>query len=103
MFQSALQGFDSFQFDVPTGLFEVELYFAEIELDEANMRVQDISINGKIVCNGFDIVAENGKMTANKKVINVEVGNEGISIDFTSVKGSTLVNAICLNKIKLKE
>ena len=56
------------------------------------MRIQDISVNGNIVSDGFVIFAENGEMVASKKVISVEARNK-----------KTLINTICINKIKLKE
>jgi PKD repeat protein len=65
-------------FDLPNGTYDVILHFAEIQDNEANRRVMDISAEGNLVLNDFDVwVAAGGRNIAIKRLISGVTVNDG--------------------------
>ena len=90
----------NFSYDIPvTGLnansYTVELHFAEIFFDNPNQRVMDVSIEGQLVLDDFDIVAEVGTRAAIVKKFEIGApGDNVISIAFSAVKDQAKISAI---------
>lgn len=116
LLQHSLYGLDEYHLDVVPGLYEVELYFADLSSPSAlsaymlghnagnsknapaNM---DISINGKNMETGFSPAISSGVKTMVIRRYNTEVtGNSGLSIKFVpNADGSTLLSAIKVRKL----
>ena len=80
-------------FPVTPGTYEVRLYFAEIYFTTANSRVFDVSIEGNLVLNDYDIVADVGAFTGVTKSFVVGSDN-AINIDLSSVVENPKISAI---------
>jgi|GEM_PF-366548 len=78
------------------GLYDIRLYFAETDnaTDAPGDRIFDVSIEGAVVLDNYDVVADVGMQTAvmQRFVVNVSDGN--IDIDFGHVYDNPFVSAI---------
>ena len=118
LWQTQRKGLQSFKADVPDGKYCVELYFAEWESDKkkealayllgggaassegATNRLFDVAINGNKVLCSFDIAAEVGAEYGIVKKFSVDVdGGNGLSIDFTPIKGEPTLCAIRIYRV----
>lgn len=114
IFQTQRTGIEQFKADVPDGQYSVYLYFSEIEFTDdtevsiynlgadqieksqsSTARVFDISINGELLIQNFDIQKEYGTTTAviKKFVVNVKDGT-GLTISFGKRTGDPVLNAV---------
>ena len=90
----------SFTYDIPLGnlnanSYVVELHFAEIFFNNPSNRVMDVSIEGALVLDDFDIVAEAGTRAAIVKKFEIAPPGDGtISIAFNAVKDQAKISAI---------
>jgi len=114
LYQTARKGLKAYKFDVPDGEYEVTLGFAEpganntfiindLGFNANNTKdnnVFSVSINGCEKISALDLLHTYGAVTAVDKtfIISTEQG-KGITIDFTALKGETLLSAI---KIRCK-
>ncbi|MEN3323116.1 malectin domain-containing carbohydrate-binding protein [Mariniflexile soesokkakense] len=105
LFQNFRYGTDklSYEFPVPDGEYQVELYFTEPwygtggGMDCKNWRVFDVAINGKVVLKDLDIWREVGHDTALKKVVDAKSENGKIVISFPNVTSSqAVISAIAI-------
>ncbi len=92
-------GSEEMQWDFPVtvaGLYDIRLYFAETDnaTDDPGDRIFDVSIEGAVVLDDYDVVADVGMQTAvmHRFVVNVSDGN--IDIDFGHVRDHPFVSAI---------
>lgn len=117
IFQTQRVGLNEFRMDVPNGMYEVSLYFAELTggkttaplLYNLTNKVQhrggaqrafNVSINGKTIVKFFNLAQEafiNHGIIKTAKVF-VEDGN-GISVAFTPVEDEPVLNAIQVRKL----
>jgi PKD repeat protein len=68
----------TYLFDLPNGTYDVILHFAELQDNEAGRRVMDISAEGNLVLNDFDVwVAAGGRNIAIKRLISGVTVNDG--------------------------
>lgn len=77
----------SYEIDVPAnGPWDVELHFAEIFHEAAGARVFDVSIEGQVVLDDYDIFAEAGaKNTAVVETFSdVDIQDGNVTIEFTN-------------------
>lgn len=94
----------NYRFNVPNGKYRVELYFVEpwhgtgaSLVDCEGMRIFDVAINGKTVIDDLDIWAEVGHDVALKQVVEAEVTDGKLLINFPEVKsGQALLSAIAI-------
>ena len=116
VYQTQLVDLKQYKMDVPDGDYELTLFFSELvggadkealayNLDNNHVkekeeqRVFDLKINGMLCLDKFNIAAEYGYATAvNKKVKLTVLDGKGITLDFISVKGKTVLNALQLRK-----
>lgn len=112
LFQSFRYGRDQlvFNFPVPPGDYQVELYFAEPwwgignTLDCSGWRDFDVAINGQVKLAHLDIWKEAGSLHALKKTINVHVHNGQIQISFPhTYSGQAIISGIAIAKVKSTE
>lgn len=116
LFQTQRVGLEAFRADVPPGKYAVYLYWADLsspENDEVipynlgndsirektEERVLDVFINGVKVLDSYNLAEEAGLHRAVIKKFNTDVSEEGLTIDFKSRKGSTILNAVKILKI----
>ena len=77
----------SYEIDVPAnGPWDVELHFAEIFHEAAGARIFDVSIEGQLVLDDYDIFAEAGaKNTAIVETFSdVDIQDGNVTIEFTN-------------------
>lgn len=86
----------SYQFDVPDGIYRVNLYFSEInnEYSQVGKRVFDILLEGKVVLSDLDVFSEVGHDAALVKSFMVPVNDGQLDIDFYATAGHPKVSAI---------
>ncbi len=78
-----------------TGTFSVQLYFAEPDHDELGARQFDISINGRLVAENFDVVkAAGGRMrTVVRQFQNIR-SDGSLTIGLGSLRGKSILSGI---------
>ncbi|RZF59910.1 glycoside hydrolase family 2 [Sphingobacterium corticibacterium] len=105
LFQTFRYGLDQlvYRFDVPDGIYHVELYFAEPWIggaglkDGAAMRLFDVAINDVIQEKDMDIWKEVGHDTALKRVYEVAVQGGELKIHFPHVAaGQAVIHGIAI-------
>jgi len=105
LFQNFRYGADklSYEFPVPDGDYQVELYFTEPwygtggGMDCKEWRVFDVAINEKVVLKDLDIWNEVGHDVALKKVVQAESKNGKLKISFPNVAASqAIISAIAI-------
>lgn len=117
VYQTQQVGISAFKFDVPDGEYALTLHFAELvggESKEAlaynldnnhkkeveEKRIFDVAINGVPFITQVNLAADFGYTTAVEKKTRVTVINgKGIAIDFKSIQGKPVLNAIQLRKV----
>lgn len=99
LFQTFFEGISAYKFDVPDGIYEVELRFAEMDFTEKGQRVINVLVNGKNVLTNFDVFASAGKQTAAAHVFLVKVKGGHISVDFVAVTGETVLSGIAIRRV----
>ncbi|MEJ7830745.1 MAG: malectin domain-containing carbohydrate-binding protein, partial [Segetibacter sp.] len=75
-----------YSFAVVNGQYTVVLHFAEIYYTFPNSRVFDVAIEGLQVLDNYDIVKEVGSFVATTERFNVNVTDEVLNIDFSSLE-----------------
>ncbi len=111
MFQTQRRGIEAFRADLPDGVYEVTLYFAELageeaassvyqlglttESEAASERVFDIILNGRCVARELDVAAEAGRRVPMTRRYRVTLNDgEGLCIGFAPVRSETMLSAI---------
>ena len=78
------------------GPYDVKMYFAETNSNNTDIgdRVFDVVVEGNLVLDDYDIVADVGHQTAAMKFFNVEVTDLSIDISLLHVEDNPMVSAI---------
>ncbi|WP_159951710.1 glycoside hydrolase family 2 TIM barrel-domain containing protein [Polaribacter septentrionalilitoris] len=98
IYQTQRIGIESYKFDVPKGTYELSLSLAELKSKEDNE--MDILVNNKKVWSNLNLKAEYGGDRGVTKRFLVSVDDEnGITIDFKSLKGKTRLSGVKLRKV----
>ena len=118
VYQTQRVGLHSFRLDVPAGHYECILHFAELDGSTGpnlpynlhspypkpaspGHRVFDVYINDKPALTHFDITDSCGTGAALKEHFSIRTdGEEGIRIDFRSVEGEPVLNALQVKRIE---
>ncbi|HVS30612.1 MAG TPA: glycoside hydrolase family 2 TIM barrel-domain containing protein [Thermoanaerobaculia bacterium] len=96
LFQAMREGMSHYQFDVPDGIYDVTLGFAEHDAKPGE-RVFSVRINGRLLVRDLDLAAELGPFTAATRSTTVEAANgSGIRIDFTASHGLPSIATIMI-------
>jgi hypothetical protein len=97
LYQRERNGNMTYQFAAPNGAYAVTLKFAEFYWGSAGKRIFNVSINGALVLNAFDIFAAAGdKDVAIDKTFPVTVTNGQVQIVFTTIKDNAKISAILI-------
>jgi len=117
IYQTQQTGIRQYKLDVPPGEYQVKLHFAELSgggkiavppynltdtsrTESKGRRVFNVSLNGKILLQNFNIAEEYGVVTPVIKTTTVRVeGDNGIVIDFEPVEGEPVLNALQVKKL----
>lgn len=98
LYQTGRKGLSSISFDVPEGVYVVQLHFAETSPDvmEAGKRTFDVKVEDVTVLSDFDPFASAaGHRTASIRTIdNIQVQDGSLDISFAEKNGSTLLHGI---------
>src|ERR1700676_1368559 len=101
LYDSFREGEFSYRVPVPSGRYRVTLKFQEPAAGAAGLREFDVRANGKIVLGHFDIfAAAGGKLKAVDRSFDTTSRDNGILIEFHSLKGSALVSALSLAPLR---
>ncbi|TDJ69438.1 MAG: choice-of-anchor D domain-containing protein, partial [Planctomycetota bacterium] len=84
----------SYAFDLPNGVYEVVLHFAETLNDANGARVFDVSIEGTVVLDEFDIRQTAGFLTAHQETLTVTLADGQLDIGFLSSSGEAVLAAM---------
>lgn len=115
VYQTWLEGLEGYKIDVPTGMYEVELLFADVSRPAqqlanllgkdsnekkvtANLRF-DITICGKTVEKGFSPAENNRYLHACRKRYIVTNAKDCIDISFNSVQGLAVLSGVKVRKL----
>lgn len=116
IYQTQQIGIKKYKLDVPAGEYELILHFAELlggqvrelpynlsdpeRIEPNGKRIFNVYVNGKLLLDNFDITAQYGSATAVQKKTVVTVNNgTGIEIEFRSIEGEPVLNAIQVRKV----
>ncbi|MFG2925278.1 S8 family serine peptidase [Streptomyces sp. NPDC048305] len=96
LYRTAGQGAEEYRFDgVPSGIYQVELGFAELRATKPGRRVFDVSAEGAEKVSNVDISLEaGGDHKVLTKTFTVKVTDGRLDLALTAVKGQTLVNTL---------
>ncbi|MDQ3322329.1 MAG: malectin domain-containing carbohydrate-binding protein [Acidobacteriota bacterium] len=93
LFQTMSENLTAYKFDVPDGVYEIELRFVEPKFKENGQRVFDVGINRQTYLKNFDLVKESGFMQSLSKKFRVSVENkQGVRIDFQALKDKPILS-----------
>jgi photosystem II stability/assembly factor-like uncharacterized protein len=88
LYQTYRTGLFSYIFDLGDGTFLVTLYFMEPSFRVAGRRVFDVTAEGVIILDNYDIfVASGGRYTAQNETVSVTVTDGQLNLDFVYVSG----------------
>jgi len=117
LYQSLREGMTAYQFDLPNGVYEISLGFAELlnetELAKAdtltgkiiinnksNQRIFNVEINDTKIIENLDLSAEYGSLRAINRRYEINcTGNNGIKISFIPIKGNSIINNIRIRRV----
>jgi beta-galactosidase len=100
IYQTALEGIESFYLNVPDGNYSVQLYFSEIHFDKPAQRIFNVYVNDVPVFYNLDLIKEYERYRAVNRTNKIHSKNEeGIVIRFEAVKGQSIINGIRFEKI----
>ncbi|GHV40163.1 hypothetical protein FACS1894179_06240 [Bacteroidia bacterium] len=113
LFQTKRENPEAYRFDLPNGIYELTLSFADLynapsqeaydlsgQTEEKQVHNQfNIYINDKIVNKDFSPFAECGNNSAISKTYMVEVTDGSIIIRFEKLKGNSFINALKIRKL----
>lgn len=86
--------FSGYAIPVPNGSYTVHLQFAETYWSGIDERVFDTELEGALVIDNLDLVAEGGIWVAYDRSFVVTVSDGTLNIDFTASENNPLLNAI---------
>ena len=100
LYQSERFNMTAYQFDLPSGIYRVDLRFDEIyDFAAANQRIFDVALEGVKVITGLDLYVVAGPFTAYDRSFDVTVLDGQLNIDFLASKGTAKINAIAVSGI----
>ncbi|MGW1887231.1 S8 family serine peptidase [Streptomyces sp. NPDC001970] len=95
LYRTARQGAYEYRFDnLPDGVYQVELGFAELTAKDPAKRVFDVMAEGTERVSNLDLVLEAGTLTAHDRTFTVTVTDGQLNLRLVAVTGKTLVNKV---------
>ncbi|MFG6686775.1 glycoside hydrolase family 2 TIM barrel-domain containing protein [Mariniflexile sp. HNIBRBA6329] len=116
IYQTQLVGIDKYRFDVPAGVYEITLHFAELEGTKAKHlpydlteetkqetkitnRTYSVTVNDKKIIDKMDLLGQYGEYRAVKIKTEVPVkSGEPLIVNFKKIVGEPVLNAIEIYK-----
>lgn len=115
LYQTQRRGIEAFRADVPDGKYAVYLHWAELvrsggklvynlgrdaEYESSSDRVFSVSVNGRLLLENLDVMAEVGPASRYVMKTDVDVaGGEGITVSFGKKNGETMLSAVRIVKL----
>lgn len=100
LYYSSLESLEAYKIDIPDGKYKINLGFVETESLNTGERVFDVSANGKSIIKNLDLTAEAGEAKALQKTFLLTIkNNEGLTLNFKSTKGKTLLSNLSVEKL----
>ena len=88
LYQTVRQGTNEYRFEnVPNGVYQIELRFAEIKDIAGNKRIFDVTVEDQYVLAAYDISGRVGKYTADDRSFFVVVDDGQLNVKVVSRKG----------------
>jgi hypothetical protein len=89
----------SYIFNVPNGVYEVELRFAEIFGRDPGKRIFSVQLNSVTVLNQLDIAATVGQNVALNRTFSVTVADGQLVVNLIPIKDSAKIAALRISKV----
>jgi beta-galactosidase len=116
VYQTQRMGIEKYKLDLPAGEYELTLHFAELlggqvkelaynlsdsdRIEPNGERIFNVWVNGKLLLENFNIMAQYGAAKAVIKKVRLTIeNNKGIEIDFKATEGEPVLNALQVKKI----
>ena len=101
LYQDLRNGMTGYRFTVPNGVYQVDLSFAELQLQQAGARVFGVALEGSAVLSDFDVyAAAGGRRIALDRTFLVEVTDGVLDITFSAQRGDNpIINAILVTEV----
>jgi subtilisin family serine protease len=87
LYQDLRRGMQEYRFDVPNGIYQVELRFAELSNRRPGQHLYDVMIEGNLVLPSHDVSAEVGTYTADNHSFFVPVTDGSLNVRFVGRRG----------------
>ena len=87
LYQNLRRGMSEYRFDVPNGVYQVELRFAELSNRRPGQHLYDVLIEGNVVLYAHDVAAEVGTYTADDHSYFVPVTDGSVNVRFVGRRG----------------
>lgn len=87
LYQNLRRGMSEYRFDVPNGVYQVELRFAELSNRRPGQHLYDVLIEGNVVLYAHDVAAEVGSYTADDHSFFVPVTDGSLNVRFVGRRG----------------
>lgn len=97
LYQNLRQGILEYRFDnVPRGVYEIDLRFAEIANQQANRRVFHVLVEGQVQIFGHDLALEKGSFVADNHTVFAAVNDGQLNVRFLPEATSqpAIINAL---------
>jgi chitinase len=94
LYQAERWGMSVYRFDLPPGIYSVQLKFAEVYGWKAGQRIFDVQIEGQTVLANLDIFAAAGRYTAYDRSFTVQAADGSLDIGFVARVDAPKINAI---------
>lgn len=95
LYSTGRQGAYEYRFDnLPNGIYQVELGFAELTSKTPAKRVFDVMAEGTERVSNLDLALEAGPLTAHDRTFTVTVTDGQLNLRLIAVTGKTLVNKV---------
>ncbi|MBN2011876.1 family 16 glycosylhydrolase [candidate division KSB1 bacterium] len=103
VYQSDRYGLTKYNVCVPNGWYTVTLHMSEKYFNDAGKRVFDVYVEGQLIANRVDVIAEVGKNAAYDVVANnVNVTDHMLDVHFCSVMDQPLLNGIIVEPVETR-
>ena len=95
LYQNQAQGVYEYRFDnVPNGVYEIDLRFAELRATRPNSRLFDVIAEDDLLIPALDVANTVGDYAALDRTLYVKVTDGQLNVRLISRKGDTIINAI---------
>jgi len=101
LFQTERWGMSAYRFDVPNGVYEVELRFAEVYYSRSGARLFDVLLEDVTVLSYLDIYSLVGKNNAYVRTFTVTVTDGALNVRFVVRTDAPKINALRVTSLNV--